>query len=92
MSSSMPLICWLIDCGAARAVLSTPARDKRARAEHLGPPFDPSHVREWTPGGFWAFVASFPVAVERFELTRSGDGGGGLTSQPVVVARSGERR
>jgi SAM-dependent methyltransferase len=89
---AMRLICWLLDHGAACAVLSTPARDKRAGAEHLGPPFNPSHVREWTQGEFRAFVARFPVAVERFELTRSDDGGGGLTTQLIVVARSGERR
>ncbi|TVT55321.1 class I SAM-dependent methyltransferase [Amycolatopsis rhizosphaerae] len=89
---AMRLICWLLDHGAAGAVLSTPARDKRAGADHLGPPFNPSHVREWTQGEFRAFVASFPVAVERFDLTRSDDGGGGLTTQLVVVMRPDEER
>lgn len=84
---AMRLICWLLDHGAACAVLSTPARDKRAGAGHLGPPFNSSHVREWTQGEFRAFVASFPVAIERFELTRSDDGGGGLTTQLAVVTR-----
>jgi SAM-dependent methyltransferase len=89
---AMRLICWPLDHGAACAVLSTPARDKRAGAEHLGAPFNPSHVREWAQGEFRAFVASFPVAVERFELTRSDDGGGGLTTQLVVVTPPRERR
>ncbi|MPZ67008.1 MAG: SAM-dependent methyltransferase [Pseudonocardiaceae bacterium] len=89
---AMRLISWLLDGGAACAVLSTPARDERAGAEHLGPPFNPSHVREWTQGEFRAFVASFPVAIERCELTRSDDGGGGLTTQLVVVTSAGERR
>lgn len=87
--SAMRLICWLLDHGAACAVLSTPARDKRAGAEHLGPPFNPSHVREWTQDEFQAFVGSFPVAIERFELTRSDDGGGGLTTQLVVTRPKG---
>lgn len=90
--SVMWLICWLLDQGAAYAVLSTPSRDKRAGAEHLGPPFNPSHVREWTQGEFRAFVESFPLAIERFELTRSDDGGGGLTTQLVVVTRCEEQR
>jgi hypothetical protein len=87
---AMRLICWLLDQRAACAVLSTPARDKRAGAGHLGPPFNPSHVREWTQDEFRAFVASFPVRIERFELTRSDDGGGGLTTQLVVVTRPDE--
>jgi SAM-dependent methyltransferase len=88
---AMQLICWLLDHGAACAVLSTPARDKRAGVEHLGPPFNPSHVREWTQSEFRAFLASFLVGIERFELTRSDDGGGGLTTQLVIVARRGAR-
>jgi hypothetical protein len=90
--AAMRLICWLLDHGAACAVLSTPARDKRAGAEHLGPPFNPCHVREWTRAEFRAFVSSFPTAIERFELTRSDDGGGGLTTQLVVVTQTGDRR
>jgi hypothetical protein len=82
----------LLDKGAACAVLSTPARDKRAGAEHLGPPFNPSHVREWTQTEFRAFVASFPVWIDRAELTRSDDGGGGLTTQLVVVTSPGNER
>jgi hypothetical protein len=38
---------------------------------------------------FFEFVASFPVSVERFELTRSDDSGGGLTTQ-LAVLRSPE--
>lgn len=89
---AMQLICWLLDHGAACAVLSTPARDKRAGAGHLGPPANPSHVREWTQGEFRAFVGSFPLAIGRFGLTRSDDGGGGLTTQLVVVMPPGEER
>jgi hypothetical protein len=89
---AMRLICWLLDQGAVGAVLSTPARDQRAGAEHLGPPFNSSHVREWTQCEFRAFVASFPVEIDQFELTRSDDGGGGLTTQLVVVTQRAERR
>lgn len=89
---AMRLMCWLLANGAACAVLSTPARDKRAGVEHLGPPFNPAHVREWTQDEFRAFVERFPVNLDRFELTRSDDSGGGLTTQLVVVTAPQERR
>ncbi|MGH3622455.1 MAG: hypothetical protein ACRDQ5_11795 [Sciscionella sp.] len=82
----------LLEWDAACTVLSTPARDQRAGAEHLGPPFTPSHVREWTQVEFRAFVASFPVTIERCELARSDDGGGGLTTQLAVLTSAGEQR
>ncbi|MFD6452827.1 hypothetical protein ACWFRF_10100 [Nocardia sp. NPDC055165] len=82
---TMQLICWLLDQGAACAVLSTPARDKRVGAQHLGPPFNPSHVREWTRDEFQAFLQSFPISIQQFELTRSDDAGGGQTTQLVVL-------
>lgn len=89
---TMWLICWLLSQGAACAVLSTPARNKLYGTGHLGPPFNPSHVREWTQEEFYAFVTNFPVAIKRFELTRSNDRGGGLTTQLVVVSGLEERR
>ena len=88
---AMRLICWLLRHGAACAVVSTPARDKRAGADHPGPPFNPSHVREWAQDEFRAFVSSFPVLIEQFELTRSDDSSGGLTTQLVVLTAAGAR-
>lgn len=82
---AMRLICWLLNRGAACAVISTPARDRRAGPEHLGPPRNPSHVREWTQDEFRAFLECFPAVIERFELTRSDDSGGGLTTQLLVL-------
>lgn len=89
---AMQLICGLLERGAACAVLSTPARCRRAGATHLGPPFNPSHVREWTREEFRAFLESFPVTTSRFELTRSDDGRGGLTTQLAVLTRGEELR
>lgn len=88
---AMRLICWLLGHGAGCAVISTPARDKRAGTDHPGPPFNPSHVREWTQREFTAFVTSFPVRVERSDLTRSDDSSGGLTTQLVVLTAAGAR-
>lgn len=82
---TMRLITWLLGAGAARAVLSTPARDQRVGADDLGPPRNPSHVREWTCAEFQAFVRSCHLEIEHFELTRSDDSGGGLTTQLALV-------
>lgn len=82
---TMLLITWLLSRGAAGAVLSTPARDKRVGADDLGPPRNPSHVREWTCAEFQVFVRSCDLEIEHFELTRSDDSGGGLTTQLALV-------
>lgn len=82
---AMRLICWLLVGGAPCAVLSTPARDKRVGSGHLGPPMNPSHVREWAQLEFEAFLRSFPVQIDRLTLTRSDSGGGGLTTQLAVL-------
>lgn len=89
---AMRLTGWLLDQGAVCAVLPTPARDKRAKADHLGPPSTPSHMREWTETEFRAFEANFPVTIERVELTSCDDGGGGLTTRLVVLTSAGGRR
>lgn len=89
--AAVDLIVWLLDRGAARAVLSTPARDRRVGAGHMGPPLNPAHVREWTCQEFRAFLSSFPVHIERFDLTRSDDAGGGMTTQLAVLARLVEK-
>lgn len=85
---TMRLIVNLLDQGAACAVLSTPARDLRIGASYIGKPQNRAHVREWTQEEFQAFVRSFPISVDRADLTRSDDGGGGLTTQLVVITRS----
>ncbi|MGV1767983.1 class I SAM-dependent methyltransferase [Rhizobium rhizogenes] len=83
--SAMALIRWLLKQGSARAILSTPARDKRAGLCHLGPPYNPSHVREWACDEFCAFVESCGLDIETFSLTRSDDKGGGKTTQLAIV-------
>ncbi|WP_131745771.1 hypothetical protein [Frankia sp. Cppng1_Ct_nod] len=58
----------------------------------LRPSFNPLHVREWTQGEVLVFMEIFLVAIERFELTRTDNRWGGLTTQLVVMARPEERR
>lgn len=89
---AMHLVRGLLAQGAACAVLSTPARCLRAGATYLGPPVNRSHVREWTRLEFRAFLESFSVRIDRFELTRSDDGGGGLTTQLAVLTRREAQR
>lgn len=88
---TMRLIVDLLQRGAACAVLSTPARDLRVGADYIGMPRNLAHVREWTQEEFQAFVRSFQVRIERTELTRSDDSGGGLTTQLLVVTAGGDR-
>lgn len=90
--STMDLIVDLFALGAACAVLSTPARDRRVGADYLGMPRNRAHVREWTQEEFQAFVRSFPVDLVRADLTRSDDGGGGLTTQLLVIELSTDRK
>ncbi|MEU4386252.1 methyltransferase domain-containing protein [Promicromonospora sp. NPDC023805] len=89
---TMRLIQGLLDHGAACAVLSTPARDRRSGTGNLAQPRNTAHVREWAQDEFRAFVEGFPLDVERAELTRSDDAGGGLTTQLVVVRDAGAAR
>lgn len=76
----------LLVAGAALAVLSTPAREKRVGLEHPGPPGNTAHVREWASSEFHAYVRSRGLAIDEATLTRSDDSGGGLTTQLVVVS------
>ncbi|MER7604716.1 methyltransferase domain-containing protein [Nocardioides sp. NPDC127503] len=85
---TMRLIVDLLNRGCACGVLSTPARDLRVGADYIGVPRNLAHVREWTQEEFQAFVRSFGVCIERAELTRSDDSGGGLTTQLLVVTKA----
>lgn len=82
----------LLAAGAALAVLSTPAREERAGLDHPGPPGNTAHVREWASSEFHAYVRSRGLVIDEAKLTRSDDGGGGLTTQLVVVRLPGDRR
>lgn len=81
------LIVSLLSSGAARAVLSTPARELRAGPAALGPPRNRCHVREWASHEFCAFLRAREIEIEDFVLTRSDDAVGGRTTQ-LVMARA----
>jgi SAM-dependent methyltransferase len=60
--------------GAAAAVISTPDRVRTYGTQHLGPPPNPAHVREWEIGEFEAFLRAQGFAHTDLELTRSHTG------------------
>lgn len=82
----------LLAAGAALAVLSTPAREKRSGVEHPGPPRNIAHVREWASPEFHAYVRSRGLTIDEGTLTRSDNSGGGLTTQLVVVSLGRDTR
>jgi SAM-dependent methyltransferase len=75
----------LLAVGASRAVLSTPAREKRAGHDPPGPPANEAHVREWASTEFHEVVRAAGFVIAESSLTRSDDSGGGLTTQLLVV-------
>ncbi|GGP82583.1 class I SAM-dependent methyltransferase [Streptomyces melanogenes] len=74
--------------GAAKAVLSTPARERKVlpgQAEFNGPPDNPTHVREWASDEFRAFLRSSHLVIEEFSYTRRNDADGAPTTQLVLA-------
>jgi SAM-dependent methyltransferase len=84
------LVASLLRVGSPAAVLSTPAREHRAGPRDPGPPRNPSHVREWAGWEFRGFLSALGLEIADFTLTRSDNGGGGRTTQLVLVD-AGER-
>jgi hypothetical protein len=80
------IACALAD-GAVAAFLSTPDRATTYPGmDHLGPPLNPCHVREWTLDEFGSLLRGRGFHVERLELTRCNDQpDGGLTTTLAVV-------
>lgn len=58
---------------APAITLSTPARDLTWGDEHLGPPPNPSHVREWATEELAALLDEFGFLHRSITLTRSND-------------------
>lgn len=58
-------------------VLSTPERDLTHGPESMGPPADPTHVREWNINEFAALLEDYGFEHGELGLTRSDDAGGG---------------
>lgn len=84
--TALALIHALALAGDNVAVLSTPAREHRAGTEYIGEPRNPAHVREWTSDEFQRFLTASGFIIRDFQLTRSDDRDGGLTTQLVTVA------
>jgi 2-polyprenyl-3-methyl-5-hydroxy-6-metoxy-1,4-benzoquinol methylase len=52
------LIELIIQCDPKMIVLSTPERNLLYKTDHNGPPFNRSHVREWTMVEFYNYISS----------------------------------
>jgi len=68
----MKLLSKALDSGADALVLSTPDRELTYGPGNLGPPPNPSHVREWTGAELERFLSSMGLA-GLFGRTRSND-------------------
>jgi SAM-dependent methyltransferase len=52
------LLDLIIQCDPKMIVLSTPERNLLYKTDHNGPPFNRSHVREWTMVEFYNYISS----------------------------------
>lgn len=52
------LLDLIIQCDPKLIVLSTPERNLLYKTDHNGPPFNRSHVREWTMVEFYNYISS----------------------------------
>ena len=72
--------------GAGCVVISTPDRDHYYPADHLGPPRNPSHVREWSLDELADLLTSWGFTIEHAGHTRSNDGSPNEWTSLVVIS------
>lgn len=76
----------LLDGGAACIVVSTPDRDCYYPTDHLGPPRNPAHVREWNLDELVELMHAWGFSVEHAGHTRSNTGSPAEWTSLVVVS------
>lgn len=76
----------LHELGADAIVISTPAREIQYPPEHLGPPQNLCHVREWTMEEFACLLTTAGFDILLHELTRGSDQSPLLVTQMAVIA------
>src|SRR6185369_17877571 len=69
---------------ASYAVISTPDREVFGQAP-MGPPWNPSHVREWTKDEFTSWLKQEGFIIQQVSMTRSQRIGGGQETITVVL-------
>jgi hypothetical protein len=78
------LVIALKESKAAAIIVSTPERDVQYGADHVGPPQNPCHIREWN----WAELASYlteaGLTVRHPSLTRGNDRGTAMATQLLL--------
>ena len=60
------LLDLIIQCDPKMIVLSTPERNLLYKTDHNGPPFNRSHVREWTMVEFYNYISSRLDVLEHY--------------------------
>jgi SAM-dependent methyltransferase len=75
LANPLPLLANLKKCADAGAcvLLSTPERDLVRGRDHLGPPSNPAHVREWSIGELRALLLHVGFHVPFLGLTANDD-------------------
>jgi hypothetical protein len=73
--------------GAAAVLLSTPDRDRTWGPNHVGPPPNPCHVREWTLDELGALLDRAGFGHGDLELTRSNDAESRLATSLAILYR-----
>lgn len=85
-TSLLAMITKLLTQGAAVAVLSTPARERRSGYSDPGPPDNLGHVREWASDEFQALLRDAGFTILQTEFTRWADAWDALSTQLVLVS------
>lgn len=75
----------LLTRGASAVVLSTPDRERTHGAQHLGPPPNPAHAREWTAGELVRYLTSEQLPVASQTWTRSHTGTDAQATTLVIL-------
>jgi SAM-dependent methyltransferase len=72
--------------GAGCVVISTPDRDCYYEPDHLGPPRNPTHVREWSLDELADLLTSWGFTIEHAGHTRSNDASPNEWTSLVVIS------
>jgi SAM-dependent methyltransferase len=67
------------------AIVSTPERDLTHGFDHMGPPMNPAHAREWNQAEFRALLESSGLPPLRIELTESHDGSDAKETMMAII-------
>jgi len=93
LKDPMPLLRALRECmrTAKLALISTPERDLLHGPEHMGPPVNEAHIREWNRAEFEALLRASGLNVLHVGLTRAHSSHTNLQTTLAVVGPATDR-